>query len=66
MMKKNSKGNIIGIAALVLLAAILVYFFIRLNQMEKMTLKIQEATVTDSGTISSVVNFLNTNVNAQQ
>lgn len=66
MMKKNLKGNIIGIAALVLLAAILVYFFIRLNQMEKMTLKIQEAAVTDSGTISSVVNFLNTNINAQQ
>ena len=66
MMKKNSTKNILGVVAMVILAAILVYFFIQLNRIEKKALAIQETAVRDAGTISAVVNFFNANVNAQQ
>ncbi len=66
MMKKNLKGNLVGIIAILLLAGILLYFFIQLNRTEKLAIKIQETAISDSGTISAIVNLFNSGLEAQQ
>jgi hypothetical protein len=66
MMKKNLTGKILALVAILLLAGILVYFYIQLNRMEKLALEVQTGAVNDSGRISAIVNFFNSNLNAQQ
>lgn len=66
MMKKNQKRNITTLICFVLLAGILFYFYFQLNKTEKLAIKIQETAVTDSGTISSIVNFFNASLAPQQ
>lgn len=66
MMKKNLRGNLTSIIAIVLLAGIMSYFYIQLNRTEKLALKVQQSAVTNSGTISEIVNLFNSNLNAQQ
>jgi flagellar basal body-associated protein FliL len=64
-MKKTLIGPILSIIILLLLSAMLVYFFISLNKIDKKVGEIQTATASDSGKISAIVNFFNTNANAQ-
>ncbi len=66
MMKKNLTGKILAPIAIILFALILVYFYIQLNRMEKLALEVQTAAVNDAGRISAIVNFFNSNLNAQQ
>jgi len=64
-MKKTLIGPIFSVIALLLVSALFVYFFISLNRMDKKISEIQAAAVTDSGKLSAIVNFFNTNSNAQ-
>lgn len=66
MIKKNVKNYIIAGISLLLLTGVLVFFYIQLNTMEKKALAIQESAVTNSQTISTVVNYFNSNLQAQQ
>lgn len=64
-MKKSLIGPILTCSALVFLLGIFIYFYISLNRIEKKAIDLRNATVTDSGKITAIVNFLNSNVNAQ-
>lgn len=66
MIKNNVKNNVIAVVALLLLTGVLVFFYIQLNRMEKKALAIQESAVTNAQTMSTVVNFFNANLNAQE
>lgn len=66
MHNKNVKNNIIAGIALFLLTGVLVFFYIQLNTMEKKALAIQESAVNNSQTISTIVNFFNSNLGQQQ
>ncbi len=65
-MKKNLVGPILTIIAFALLTAIFVYFFVSLNRLEKKTVEISNATAANSGQVSAIVNFFNSNLNASQ
>lgn len=65
MIKKNSNQSIIAIVALVLLAAVLVYFYISVNRLEALALDVQGRNIENSNLISAVVNFLNSSLNVQ-
>jgi len=64
-MRKTPIGAILSVVAVVLIGAMFVYFYISLNKIEKKAMEIQTAAVTDSGKIGAIVNFFNTNSNAQ-
>ncbi len=66
MMKKNLKRNLTATICLVLLAGLMVFFFVRLNKIEKLAVKVQESALKDSATISQVVNFFNASLAPQQ
>lgn len=66
MMKKNLKRNLTATICLVLLAGLMVFFFVRLNKIEKLAVKVQESAFKDSATISQVVNFFNASLAPQQ
>ena len=65
-MKKNSIGKILAPVGIILFALILVYFYIQLNRIEKIALEVQAGAVNDSNRIGAIVNFFNSNLNAQQ
>jgi len=62
-MKKTLIGPILTSIALVLLAAMFIYFYISLNRLESKLLTIQTSTITDSDKITGIVNFINTQTN---
>jgi len=64
-MKKAFVGPLITIIVLVLLLAMFVYFYIQLNRQDKKIMTIQQTIAEDSSKINSIVNFFNTNLNAQ-
>lgn len=64
-MKKTLIGPILTVIALVLVLGIFIYFYLSLNRLEKQSIDLQNAIVTDSGKITAIVNFLNSNSNAQ-
>jgi len=64
-MKKAFVGPLITIIVLVLLLAMFVYFYIQLNRQDKKIMTIQQTIAEDSGKINAIVNFFNTNPNAQ-
>jgi len=64
-MKKTFIGPLITIIVLVLLGAMFVYFYVTLNRLDKKITTVQTAIAEDSGKISAIVNFFNTNANAQ-
>jgi CHASE3 domain sensor protein len=66
MMKKKLIGKILALVAILLLAGILIYFYIQLNRMEKVALEVQAGAVNDSNRIGAIVNFFNSNVDAQE
>ncbi|MBN2854319.1 hypothetical protein JXK06_02175 [Patescibacteria group bacterium] len=65
-MKKNLTGKILAPIAILLFALVLVYFYIQLNRMEKVALEVQAGAVNDANRIGAIVNFFNSNLNAQQ
>jgi hypothetical protein len=64
-MKKSLIGPILAVIALALLAVMFVYFYISLNRLDKKIIAVQTVVVTDSSKITAIVNFFNSNLNAQ-
>jgi len=64
-MKKNLVCPVITVIALVLLLAIFGYFYFQLNRLDKKLTSLQETTASDTAKISAVINFFNSNLNAQ-
>ena len=64
-MRKTLVGPLLTVIAVLLVAAMFVYFYISLNKLEKKAIEIQTTAVTDAGKLSAVVNFFNSNLNAQ-
>jgi YbbR domain-containing protein len=58
-MKKSLFGPIIAGLAVLLIAAMFVFFYVSLNRMEKKLTTLQTTIVTDSAKVTSIVNFLN-------
>ena len=64
-MKKTLIGPLLTIIAIVLLAAMFIYFYISLNRLDSKLMTIQTTTVTDSSKITAIVNFFNSQTNTQ-
>jgi hypothetical protein len=64
-MKKNLIGPIVTAIIMVLIAAVFVYFYVQLNRLDKKMMAMQTTIIEDSNKTAAVVNFLNTNLNAQ-
>lgn len=64
-MKKTLIGPLLTVIGLALIGAMLVYFYISVNRLEKKLMTVQTSIVDNSNKITSVVNFLNSNINAQ-
>ena len=66
-MKKSLFGPIVAGLAVLLIAAMFIFFYVSLNRMEKKLTTLQTTIVDDSTKVTSIVNFLNssaTNTNA--
>jgi len=64
-MKKTLIGPLLTVIGLALIGAMIVYFYIAVNRLEKQLMTVQTAVVDNSNKITAVVNFLNANINAQ-
>lgn len=64
-MRKNFIGPILGALALAAVAALFVYFYIQIGRLDKKVIAVQTAVVQDSANIQGIVNFFNSNLNAQ-
>lgn len=64
-MNNTKFGKIIAIFLLVAMAGLLVYFHLSMNKMDKKMTELQTTMVETSSAVSEVVNFFNTNLNAQ-
>jgi len=64
-MKKNLVGPAFTVIFLVLLLAMFGYFYFQLNRLDKKIVSLQTAVAGDSAKIGAVVNFFNSNLNAQ-
>ena len=62
-MKKSIIGPLLTIIAVVILAAMFIYFYIQLNRLDKKIMAEQTVISSDSGKITAIVNFFNTNTN---
>lgn len=58
-------GPLLTIIALVIVAAMFVYFYVQLNRLDKKIIAQQTVISTDSGKITAIVNFFNANTNKQ-
>lgn len=64
-MKKTMIGPALAVIGVLLVGAMFVYFYISLNRLDKQLIAVQAATMEDSNKISAIVNFFNSNLNAQ-
>jgi hypothetical protein len=64
-MKKNMLGTLATIIFLLVVAGLLTYFYVSLNRMDKKLAELQTTIAQDSAKITSIVNFFNANINAQ-
>ncbi len=64
-MKKNMLGNLAAIILILVFAGLLTYFYVSLNRMDKKMMELQTTIGQDSAKITSIVNFFNANINAQ-
>jgi hypothetical protein len=64
-MKKKLIGPLLAVIGLALLGAMLVYFYISVNRLEGKLTAVQTAVADNSSKITAIVNFFNSNVNAQ-
>ena len=58
-------GTLATIILLLVVAGLLTYFYVSLNRMDKKLAELQTTIGQDSAKITSVVNFFNANINAQ-
>ena len=64
-MKKTLIGPLLTVIALVLVGALFVYFYLQLNRLDQKMIAAQTTISTDSTKITAIVNFINSNLNAQ-
>lgn len=64
-MQKNMLGKLATIILLVVIAGLFVYFYITLNRVDNKLTEIQTSSLDNSAKINAIVNFFNTNLNAQ-
>ncbi|HZJ40797.1 MAG TPA: hypothetical protein VFD16_00850 [Candidatus Saccharimonadales bacterium] len=64
-MKKNMIGNLVAIILILVFAGLLTYFYVSLNRMDKKMIELQTTIGQDSAKITSIVDFFNSNINAQ-
>lgn len=64
-MKKSLIAPVLSIVGIVLIAGLFLYFHLSLRRLDKNMAEVQNTLVADAGTISAIVNFFNTNINAQ-
>jgi uncharacterized protein YoxC len=64
-MKKTLVGPLLTIIAVVLVAALFVYFFVSLNRLDKKLTAVSTTVAQDSSQITAIVNFFNSNLNGQ-
>jgi beta-lactamase regulating signal transducer with metallopeptidase domain len=64
-MNNNIFNKLAAIILLVLIAGLLVFFYVSLNRMDKKLTDLQTNVVDNSNSINEVVNFFNANINAQ-
>ncbi|MFA5000466.1 MAG: hypothetical protein WC545_03850 [Patescibacteria group bacterium] len=64
-MKKTLIAPILTGLVLLVIAAMFVYFYLQLNRLEKKTIALQTTIVSDTEQVNAVINFLNSNLNAQ-
>ena len=64
-MKKNMLGTLATIIFLLVVAGLLTYFYVSLNRTDKKLAELQTTIAQDSAKITSIVNFFNANINAQ-
>lgn len=57
-------GPLLTIIALVLLAAMFIYFYVQLNRTDKKIIAEQAVIASDTAKIGAIVNFFNANTNA--
>lgn len=65
-MKNTMINKIAAVVILVLIAGLMIYFYISLNRMDKKLTSIQTVVIENSGTTNEIVNFFNANINAAQ
>ncbi len=58
-------GNLAAIILILVFAGLLTYFYVSLNRMDKKMMELQTTIGQDSAKITSIVNFFNANINAQ-
>lgn len=64
-MKKTLVNSLLIGFAVLIIAALFTYFYISLNRADKRLIAMQTSISQDSSKISSIVNFFNSNLNAQ-
>jgi len=64
-MKKSFICPILTVVALALIGAMFIYFYLSLNRLDNRVIAVQSTIVTDSSKITAIVNFFNSNANAQ-
>ena len=64
-MKKTIIGPLLTIIALVVVAAMFTYFYIQLNRLDKKMIAQQAVISADTAKVTAIVNFFNSNINAQ-
>lgn len=64
-MQKNMLGKLATIILLIAIAGLFVYFYITLNRVDNKLTEIQTNSIDNSAKINAIVNFFNTNLNAQ-
>ena len=64
-MKKTLINSLLVGLVVLIVAALFVYFYISLNRMDKRLIAVQTAISQDSTKITAIVNFFNSNLNAQ-
>lgn len=64
-MKKTFIGPILGVLGAAIIAALFIYFYVSLNRMDKSITALQTAIIDNSSKTAEIVNFFNSNLNAQ-
>jgi len=63
-MKKVSVGAFLTVIAMILIAAMFVYFFLQLNRLDKKITDANTSIAQNASQISAIVSFFNSNTNA--
>ncbi len=64
-MQKTMLGKLVAVIILVMMIGLFIYFYITLNRVDNKLTAMQNSSLENSSKISAIVNFFNTNLNAQ-